>query len=146
MLTLRNNQEMIDCQFMQIIKNKNSTILLPQNSELLAKNSDEISKLNHYFDINFWKKSEQVVGHSVGRNITYFVKGDISKKTWVLRHYYRGGLIAKIIKDRYLYRSLENTRVFKEIALLEKMIEMKLPVPAPIGGSVIVSGLFYRAD
>ena len=131
---------------MQIIKDKNSTYLFPSHSFLLPKNNKEKQLLSQIFDVEYWSKQEQIVGESVGRNITYFVKSELTDTPWVLRHYYRGGLIAKLIKDRYLFSSLENTRVYKEMSLLEKMIDLDLPVPKPIGGKIQVNGLFYRAD
>jgi tRNA A-37 threonylcarbamoyl transferase component Bud32 len=64
----------------------------------------------------------------------------------VLKHYHRGGMVARLSNDRYLRRRLENTRSFKEWRLLSHLQKLKLPAPVPVAASVIKKGLFYRAD
>jgi len=64
----------------------------------------------------------------------------------VLKHYYRGGIVAKFNKDTYLWTGLANTRVFKEWRLLEKMKVINLPVPTPIAAKVERHIYYYRAD
>ena len=131
---------------MKTITVNNINLLLPNSSSLLHSIESEQATLNRYFDISFWKDNDLVVGQSKGRNITWFVQSNLCDLPWVLRHYYRGGLIAKLINDRYLYSSLQNTRVYKEIALLEKMLSLGLPVPKPIAGKIQRKGFFYSAD
>ena len=48
--------------------------------------------------------------------------------------------------DRYFYCRPKTTRCFAELALLETMYQQGLPVPKPIAGRYIKSGLIYRAD
>ncbi len=131
---------------MRVIQLNNSSLLLPDNSSLLSDNSDVNNVLENYFNTIFWADNKQVIGQSKGRNVTWFIQSELANKAWVLRHYYRGGLVAKIIKDRYLFSSIDNTRVYKEVALLEKMIMLGLPVPKPIAGRIQRKGIFYRAD
>lgn len=65
---------------------------------------------------------------------------------WVLRHYRRGGLIAKLSQDSYLWSGAARTRSFAEWRLLAELRRRGLPVPAPIAARY-VRGLFtYRAD
>jgi 3-deoxy-D-manno-octulosonic acid kinase len=65
---------------------------------------------------------------------------------WVLRHYRRGGLIAKLSQDSYLWGGAARTRSFAEWRLLAELRRRGLPVPAPIAARY-VRGLFtYRAD
>lgn len=64
----------------------------------------------------------------------------------VLRHYRRGGLIARLSADRYLWLGLERTRAFREFRLLARLREAGLPVPAPLAARVQRDGLRYRAD
>ncbi len=131
---------------MKIITLNNINLLLPKGSSLLHSSDDEQAILNSCFDVSFWKDNNLLVGESKGRNITWFVQSNLTQLPWVLRHYYRGGLIAKLINDQYLYSSIKNTRVYKEIALLEKMLALGLPVPKPIAGKIQRKGLFYSAD
>ncbi|TKB56275.1 3-deoxy-D-manno-octulosonic acid kinase [Ferrimonas aestuarii] len=99
-----------------------------------------------WFDRDWLMQNHHVVGHSSasGRNPAWFLKLD--ERRAVLRHYYRGGLPGKVIKDWYLWPGLEATRPFKELALLEQLVRLGLPVSKPLAARVERSGLGYRAD
>ncbi len=80
----------------------------------------------------------------IGRaKVSYFQHQDVAM---VLKHYYRGGVIAHFNKDRYLGIDIENSRAFKEWRLLKKMCSMQLPVPEAVAAHVQRGLLFYRAD
>ena len=64
----------------------------------------------------------------------------------MLKHYYRGGAVASILKDRYLGFSIIKSRAFREFRLLKKMNELGLPVPVAVAAHVDKGMLFYRAD
>jgi 3-deoxy-D-manno-octulosonic acid kinase len=64
----------------------------------------------------------------------------------VLKHYHRGGLVARLSNDQYLRRRLDLTRSFKEWELLHHLQDLNLPAPVPVAASVIKTNLFYRAD
>lgn len=74
----------------------------------------------------------ELVSH--GRGEAWFV--DYQGQQWVLRHYMRGGLVAKISKYKYLGWSLQNTRAWKEWHLTHQLYEMGLPVPRPVAAQV----------
>lgn len=101
---------------------------------------------------DYWQKRNSVTGSAQGRGTTWFVRYANTQEQseiehhWVLRHYYRGGLIGKLINDSYLYTGIENTRAAKEYALLEHMQTLNLPAPKPVAFRVIRKGLFYQAD
>jgi 3-deoxy-D-manno-octulosonic acid kinase len=76
---------------------------------------------------------------------THFEPG-LESGQWVLRHYRRGGLIAKLSQDRYLWAGPERTRSFAEWRLLAKLRALGLPVPAPIAARYVRGLLTYRAD
>jgi len=101
-------------------------------------------------DVSYWQNENAITGSAQGRGTTWFVKHTDKKnkqvKHWVLRHYYRGGLIGKIINDSYWFTSQANTRAAREFSLLEHMQKLALPAPKPIAFRVIRHGLFYRAD
>jgi 3-deoxy-D-manno-octulosonic acid kinase len=65
---------------------------------------------------------------------------------WVLRHYRRGGLIAKLSQDSYLWSGAARTRSFAEWRLLAELRRRGLPVPAPIAARYVRGWLTYRAD
>src|SRR5688500_17177149 len=65
---------------------------------------------------------------------------------WVLRHYRRGGLMAKLSQDSYLWTGSNRTRSFAEWRLLAELRRRGLPVPAPIAAYYSRGLLTYRAD
>lgn len=96
-------------------------------------------------DAKYWEQQNAVTGSAQGRGTTWFVCHQHSKH-WVLRHYYRGGLIGKLINDSYWFSSYKNTRAAKEFALLTTMQQLGLPAPKPIAYRVERNGLLYQAD
>ncbi|MGO4700354.1 3-deoxy-D-manno-octulosonic acid kinase [Dyella sp. 2RAB6] len=64
----------------------------------------------------------------------------------VLRHYRRGGMVARLMGDRYLWTGAERTRSFAEFRLLAAMAREGLPVPEPIAARYRRQGPFYTAD
>jgi 3-deoxy-D-manno-octulosonic acid kinase len=64
----------------------------------------------------------------------------------VLRHYHRGGMVAALMGDRYLWRGADATRCFAEFRLLAEIVRLGLPGPAPIAARYRRHGPFYRAD
>jgi 3-deoxy-D-manno-octulosonic acid kinase len=103
-------------------------------------------------DSQYWQEKNSVTGSAQGRGTTWFVQYDsrnkksINKPQWVLRHYYRGGLIGKIINDKYFFTGQENTRAAQEYQLLGTLQSLALPAPKPIAFRVVKQGPFYQAD
>lgn len=64
----------------------------------------------------------------------------------VLRHYRRGGLIARFSEDKYWRRPAHHSRAMREFALLRFMRSWGLPVPVPLAARHNPSGWFYQAD
>jgi len=113
-----------------------------------ANEIDEFSP--SMLDADFWQQQDAITGSAQGRGTTWFLayKNNVppALKQWVLRHYYRGGLIGKLINDSYWFSGYQSTRAAKEFALLATMQQLALPVPKPIAYRVTRHGLFYRAD
>lgn len=65
---------------------------------------------------------------------------------WVLRHYRRGGLPGRFIRDTYIWTGLEATRAWREWRLLYALYGEGLPVAQPVAARVIRAGLLYGAD
>jgi len=65
---------------------------------------------------------------------------------WVLRHYRRGGVPGKLVRDRYLWIGLRLSRPCWEWRLLDSLYKEGLPVPQPVAARVVRAGLFYRGD
>jgi 3-deoxy-D-manno-octulosonic acid kinase len=64
----------------------------------------------------------------------------------VLRHYQRGGMVASVMGDRYLWTGAERTRSFAEFRLLADLNARGLRVPAPVAARYTRQGVHYRAD
>ena len=80
----------------------------------------------------------------IGRaRVAYFSHHD---KSLVLKHYYRGGLVASFLKDQYLGFDVENTRSFKEWRLLKKLRDFDLPVPEAVAARAVKGPAYFRAD
>nr|WP_196799375.1 MULTISPECIES: 3-deoxy-D-manno-octulosonic acid kinase [unclassified Thioalkalivibrio] len=65
---------------------------------------------------------------------------------WVLRHYWRGGLMAHVLSDRYLRTGLARSRPLREWRLLCTLHELGLAVPRPVAARVEFQGPFWRGD
>lgn len=93
-----------------------------------------------------WLHAESVGGElrSAGRGNTLFV-GNVPKQ-FVLRHYLRGGLVGKLVRDLYVFTGEDATRCFAEWRLLKKMVEFGLRVPRPAAARYRRVGPFYTAD
>ncbi|WED21979.1 3-deoxy-D-manno-octulosonic acid kinase [Vibrio sp. JC009] len=121
---------------MKVIKSKKQHIWY--NEELL-KESPECC-----FDPEFWKQQNKVIGSAEGRGTTWFVQTETIPAA--LRHYRRGGLFGKLVKDHYLFSGWEQTRSYQEFQLLLKLIEAGVHVPKPIAARACKRNFCYQAD
>ncbi len=97
-----------------------------------------------FFEPDHWRARNALTGIATGRGTTFFVRD--CDNEWVVRHYRRGGLIGKLVTDRYLWSGIETTRAWREWRLLAALYSEGFPVPQPIAARVVRDGLFYRAD
>jgi 3-deoxy-D-manno-octulosonic acid kinase len=107
-----------------------------------------------WFDSVWWGERAQPVG-SGGRGAAWFVNrtadGDSASAKVasfgpaVLRHYLRGGVVAKFSRDRHLWRGPGRVRSFDEFRLLRALRRLGLPVPSPIAAIYRRAGWGYRA-
>ncbi|MCF2859024.1 3-deoxy-D-manno-octulosonic acid kinase [Pseudoalteromonas sp. SMS1] len=118
-------------------KTNNQYLLIPDDSKLDIQTT--------WFNVQFWRDQDAIVTSKQGRAAAWFVKYQ-DNKIAVLKHYWRGGLIGKLLSDQYLYTGLENTRVFQEFKLLTELDALKLPVSRPLAANVEVKWGTYRAD
>ncbi|WP_250885909.1 3-deoxy-D-manno-octulosonic acid kinase [Shewanella jiangmenensis] len=113
---------------------------------LACAEGEPVALAPEYFTPEYWQAQNAVTGSSKGRYTTWFVRHPEASEDWVLRHYWRGGMMEKFSKDKYFYTGLANTRAFAELALLEKLHHEGLPVPRPVGARVQRFALWYSAD
>lgn len=95
-------------------------------------------------DSQYWRKQSKIIGSAQGRGTTWFVQTE--KMPAALRHYRRGGLFGKLVKDHYWFSGWKNTRSFQEFSLLEHLIQAGVNVPKPIAARAIKRTFCYQAD
>lgn len=78
-----------------------------------------------------------------GRQAAWYVAGDFG--AGVLRHYRRGGFMARLSLDRYIWTGARRTRSFAEFELLDFMSRRGLAVPRPLAAIYWRNGASYRA-
>jgi 3-deoxy-D-manno-octulosonic acid kinase len=111
---------------------------------MLYKGSKLGKPVPAWFDPQFWAAQGALVGQALGRGTTWILQQEARRL--VLRHYRRGGLMARLSPDRYLWRGEEATRPFRELRLLDALWHAGLPVPAPVACRYVREGAFYRGD
>jgi 3-deoxy-D-manno-octulosonic acid kinase len=97
-----------------------------------------------WFDPAEWRRAGAVAIETSGRGAVLIVAH--GNDTWVLRHYRRGGLVARFIDDHYVWFGAERSRAFREWRLLRKLRAVGLPVPNPVAAHVYRTACIYTAD
>jgi 3-deoxy-D-manno-octulosonic acid kinase len=97
-----------------------------------------------WFDPEHWRARGPVTRLGAGRGAA--VRVAAGDGAWVLRHYHRGGMVARVLGDRYLWNGAERTRGFAEFRLLAELARRGLNVPMPVAARYRRSGTHYRAD
>jgi 3-deoxy-D-manno-octulosonic acid kinase len=98
-----------------------------------------------WFDAKWWARRGEVRASAEGRGGALFIEAD--GRRLVLRHYRRGGWIARWSSDRYLWQAAALTRSFIEWHLLYLLRRAGLPVPKPIAACYRRTGRWsYSAD
>ncbi len=97
-----------------------------------------------WFDPQFWTDRRAMLSKARGRG-TAHVFG-FEGRRFVLRHYRRGGMVAKLRGDRYWWLGEGATRPWREILLTHRMHTEGLPVPQPVAAVYQREGASYRGD
>jgi 3-deoxy-D-manno-octulosonic acid kinase len=96
------------------------------------------------FDPEFWRRGGELSEAARGRGSAWFIAS--GSRQWVLRHFRRGGFIARLSRDRYVWTGEQGVRAFAEWRLLEHLSRRGLPVPKPVAARYRRAGLCYRCD
>ncbi len=96
------------------------------------------------FELTHWRAQGALHERPGGRGTIHFI--DHGGGRWVMRRYLRGGIAARIARDRYLYLGEEHTRSFRELRLLAALRERGLPVPAPVAARYMRAFMTYGAE
>jgi 3-deoxy-D-manno-octulosonic acid kinase len=91
----------------------------------------------------FWHLRRAVTAELGGRGQAIAVQTDAGAA--VLRRYLRGGQVARLVQDRYLFTGYHRSRAFREWQVLHRLFEAGLPVPRPLAASCERRGGVYRA-
>jgi 3-deoxy-D-manno-octulosonic acid kinase len=106
------------------------------------------SLVNHmreaWFDPATWPGAPAAPGYAGGRGATLFISCE--DQDWVLRHYHRGGTVARFVSDSFIWHGEDRTRSFTEWRLLARLQAAGLPAPRPVAARYVRRGLLYRAD
>jgi 3-deoxy-D-manno-octulosonic acid kinase len=97
-----------------------------------------------WFDVSSYAEKAVPVTAKGGRGAAWFVEGAFGDG--VLRHYRRGGLVAKLSERDYFWKDEASTRSFHEFHFLHVLRAKNLPVPVPIAACYTKKGLLYRAS
>jgi len=96
------------------------------------------------FDPDFWRRQGELEDVKGGRGSAWFIAS--GERQWVLRHFRRGGFIARVSQDRYVWTGEDRVRAFAEWRLLDALTKRGLPVPKPVAARYVRTGLSYRCD
>lgn len=89
-------------------------------------------------------KGQGVIGATTGgRGASCIIR--FPDRTWVLRHYRRGGLVSKVLNDQYFGLNREKCRSWSEWQLLHQLFREGFPVPRPVAASYWPGCGYYRA-
>jgi 3-deoxy-D-manno-octulosonic acid kinase len=100
------------------------------------------------FETGYWREQGALQELAGGRASVAIVTAgtEPNAERWVLRHYRRGGFIARFARDSYVWLGEARTRSFAEWRLLAELRRRGLPVPVPIAARYVRGLLTYRAD
>jgi 3-deoxy-D-manno-octulosonic acid kinase len=96
------------------------------------------------FDPEFWRSRGELKAVTGGRGAAWFIASGAHQ--WVLRHFRRGGFIARLSRDGYVWTGEDRVRAFAEWRLLEALNRRGLPVPQPVAARYQRTGWRYRCD
>jgi 3-deoxy-D-manno-octulosonic acid kinase len=95
-----------------------------------------------------WASAHPEASTMAGRGRVYSVPaptpGPDGHARWAVRHYFRGGAVARWLDDRYL--AVGAPRPFLEAQASTTARARSIPTPAVAAGAIYRSGAFYRAD
>lgn len=107
-----------------------SEIYLRENGSRLLVHPDYRDEVTvAWFNPGHWGDRARPVS-SGGRGGAWFITA--GSHNVVLREYLRGGLIAKISRNAYVFTGESAVRSFAEFRLLNQLVGMALPVPRPV--------------
>lgn len=109
-----------------------------------SDNADTNGISKDWFSPEALRAQEKISKVQHGRGAVYFFEQN--NQSMVLRHYRRGGLVAKVNDDKFIWHSIASSRVYRELSLLDYLQQHDFPAPKPIAGMVKKNLFSYQAD
>ena len=97
----------------------------------------EPEALQRWFEATSYGDQASKVGQG-GRQAAWFVNGPFGQA--VLRHYRRGGLVARFNESSYLWQGASRTRSWREFQVMSYLHNKGLAVPQSAGGRMVATG------
>jgi len=118
-----------------VIKFSQCHVLQPQDAEFNLQ--------AEHFEAAYWqdKPGSEPLDGGRGGSLRILLNG----RNAILRHYYRGGWVTRLLSDQYLWFGKSLSRPWREWNILQRAVKADLPVPEAIAGCVCRTGLWYRA-
>ncbi len=108
--------------------------------------AEHLSQIDErFFQPDYWREQQRLTEPRGGRGQAFFIQHP-NGTDYLLRHYRRGGLIAKISQDKYWFSGLEKSRPWREFYITYQLHQAGLPVPQPLAARVVQHGLLYQGD
>lgn len=101
---------------------------------------------NWVFDPSALREKKILTRTVSGRaHVSFF---DYEGHHFVLRHYWRGGVAARITADRFIWTGIKRSRPWRELETVAHLRRLEMPVPNPVGARICKDrhGLLYTAD
>ena len=95
------------------------------------------------FDSSYWQTQADTKILDGGRGGSFLIY--LQEQPFVLHQYLRGGMLARVLYDQYVWTGTSQTRPFLEMQVVNHALDNGLPVPQMVAYQVKKSGLFYRA-
>ena len=114
------------------------------DGEILFDAAESSQVEGDWFAPDYWRGRNALSAQAGGRGGVDII--DTPAGECVLRHYRRGGLIAALVRDRYLWTGAERTRPFREFRLLAEIERRGLPGPIVVAARYRLRNWFYTAD
>ena len=111
---------------------------------IMTQSEFEADITAEHFTPLYWQTQNKISHVLPGRAAA--VQFEHADRHYVLKHYHRGGLLAPLLGDRYLYTGLRRTRAQAEFKLLLTLRKLGLPVPEPVALHIERTGLHYRTS
>ncbi len=107
--------------------------------------ADTAAQVDHdWFAPSYWQQQGALQLQAGGRGGVAMIASPLGDL--VLRHYRRGGMVARVMGDRYLWTGADRTRASREFRLLGEIARRGLPGPVVVAARHVRHGLFYSGD